>query len=178
MEIQSRAQLPELLKVFNLPLIGAELGIAEGRTSKVFLQGGLEKLYMIDTWRRLEQMGDASYPQGWHDNNLKEAHERVEEFGDKAIFLQGLTKDMAVHIPDESLGFVYIDANHAYEAVMEDLKTYFSKAVSGGIISGHDIGNPAYGVKRAVEEFCKDKYEIHIIPEDHVSNSSFWFIKK
>ena len=57
---------------------------------------------------------------------------------------------------DESIDFVFIDANHVYEAVREDLKAWYPKVKSGGIIAGHDYYND-YGVKRAVDEYFTDK---------------------
>jgi hypothetical protein len=57
---------------------------------------------------------------------------------------------------NESLDFVFIDANHVYEAVKDDLHAWYNKVKPGGFIAGHDYYNDA-GVKRAVDEFFKDK---------------------
>jgi len=53
---------------------------------------------------------------------------------------------------DNSLDFVFIDANHVYEAVKDDLQAWFPKVKTGGIIAGHDYYNDL-GVKNAVDEF-------------------------
>jgi tRNA(Arg) A34 adenosine deaminase TadA len=77
---------------------------------------------------------------------------------------------------EESLDFIYIDANHKYEFVLQDLKLWFPKLRKGGIFAGHDFlkmnwnddnnssknrsiynGNTyigEFGVNPAVEEFC------------------------
>jgi hypothetical protein len=39
---------------------------------------------------------------------------------------------------DESLDFIYIDANHKYEFVKQDMETWFPKLRNGGIFAGHD----------------------------------------
>jgi hypothetical protein len=39
---------------------------------------------------------------------------------------------------DESLDFVYIDGNHQFKYVAEDLATWSSKLKKGGILAGHD----------------------------------------
>lgn len=61
-------------------------------------------------------------------------------------------------IPDYSLDFVYIDARHDYESVMEDLNAWQSKVRPGGVLAGHDyidghFSAGVFGVKRAVDEF-------------------------
>jgi len=57
---------------------------------------------------------------------------------------------------DESLEFVFIDASHKYEDVMDDLKAWYPKVKKGGIFAGHDY--PTWeGVTRAVNEFFYSK---------------------
>ena len=177
MEIKHRVQLPELLKHFELPLTGIECGCAEGFNAKDLLQNGIEKLFMVDAWERLNVSGDGGNEQEWHDKNYNEAMERVSPFKDKVTVLRGLTTEMAREIPDNSVGFVYLDAGHDYNSVMNDLINYFPKLVEGGVMAGHDFINPAYGVKEAVEEFCKGKYTVHVIPENQDEDAGFWFQK-
>ena len=53
---------------------------------------------------------------------------------------------------DESVRFVFIDADHSYDAVLSDLKEWWPKLRKGGIFAGHDYGVKAWpGVKRAVD---------------------------
>lgn len=59
--------------------------------------------------------------------------------------------------PDKSLEFVFIDANHEYEAVKADLEAWYPKVKPGGHIAGHDyISDPR--VKQAVDEFFKGSF--------------------
>lgn len=39
---------------------------------------------------------------------------------------------------DESLDFVYIDADHSYEAFKKDLQHWYPKVKRGGVFAGHD----------------------------------------
>lgn len=178
MNIKHRAELPQLLKHLNLPLIGIELGVAEGHNSYDLLNNGLEKLYSVDAWSTLNQKGDGSSAQEWHDKNYNVAVNKLSKFGESSIILKGLSSEMAAYIPDESVGLLYLDGDHSYKGVMNDLKNYYSKVVEGGIISGHDFINPAYGVKEAVYDFVVGRFEVHIIPENSPENASFYFIKK
>lgn len=54
---------------------------------------------------------------------------------------------------DHSLDFVFIDAQHDYESVKEDILAWKNKVRKGGILAGHDY-NPEgdYGVGKAVRE--------------------------
>ena len=173
--ITHRHKLPELVKSLGLPMIGAELGVAEGYFANDLLEGGLQKLYMVDAWATLSVSGDGSNPQEWHDKNMSDALKRVSKHGDKAIICRGLTKEMANLVRDESLGLLYLDAGHDYDSVMNDLVTWYPKVVKGGVIAGHDFLNPAYGVHQAVMEFAQS--EVFTISENKNEDAGFLFIK-
>jgi predicted O-methyltransferase YrrM len=53
---------------------------------------------------------------------------------------------------DESLDFVFIDADHTVEAVLNDIHHWFPKVKRGGHIAGHDYFNDP-GVQKAVRTF-------------------------
>jgi predicted O-methyltransferase YrrM len=71
--------------------------------------------------------------------------------------------EAAKQIKDASLDFAFIDADHHYESVLQDIKIYLPKIRSGGIMAGHDFGPHFEGVEKAVYEmFPKEKV---IVPE-------------
>ena len=55
---------------------------------------------------------------------------------------------------DQSLDFIFIDASHTYDNVMDDLNYWYPKLKHRGIIAGHDYNND---VKLAVDEFFRNK---------------------
>jgi len=55
---------------------------------------------------------------------------------------------------DKSLDFVFIDANHSYDSVINDLNAWFPKVKSGGHIAGHDYATDR-DVRVAVQNFFK-----------------------
>ncbi len=133
---------------------------------------------MVDAWEQLDVTGDGSNDNEWHSKNYNDAMERVSPYKDNVVVLRGMTTEMAKYIPDNSVGLVYLDAGHDYESVKNDLINYFPKLVEGGIMAGHDFGNPTYGVRQAVEDFTKDKYKVHNIVENGMlENLGFWFQK-
>jgi predicted O-methyltransferase YrrM len=62
-----------------------------------------------------------------------------------------MTSEQASRIPeDKSLAFVFIDADHSYEAVCNDIRCWLPKVKPGGVIAGHDFHEE--DVNRAVTD--------------------------
>lgn len=62
---------------------------------------------------------------------------------------------------DHSIDFVFIDADHHYEAVKEDINNWIHKVKKGGIISGHDYAyGGECGVIPAVDELLPDALKL------------------
>jgi hypothetical protein len=179
MKIQHRSELIKLVEHFGLKKVVAELGCAEGYFSRDLLDMGFEKLYMVDNWGTIEGItGDGNFPQEWHNKNFGDATRRVMDFGNEKVeILRGMTVEMAAHVQPKSLGLLYLDAGHSYQAVMADLVAWYDKVQDGGIIAGHDYVNPAYGVKQAVHDFVNGRFEVNVIPEDKDADAGFWFRK-
>jgi hypothetical protein len=63
---------------------------------------------------------------------------------------------------DNSLDFVFIDADHRYHAVCKDIENYLPKVKPGGILCGHDYNDPGHpGVKEAVLDCFPESEIIH-----------------
>lgn len=56
-------------------------------------------------------------------------------------------------VQPQSVGFVYLDANPAYEAVREDLANWWNKVKPGGWLCGSGYDKPS--VRHAVEAFAE-----------------------
>lgn len=179
MKINSRIQLVELMKHFELPLIAAEVGVAEGRLSKDFLTWGIEKIYLIDIWEKVPFIkGCGSFEQEWHDDNYKSVLEKIKGYEEKVIMLKGFSYKMADTIPDESLGLVYIDGDHTYEGARADINSYWPKLVKGGIMAFHDAANPTYGIRDALHDFTKG-VGINMLEENgEIANMGAWIQKE
>jgi hypothetical protein len=177
MKIQHRSELGKLMEHMGIMGPCAEIGVAEGRYSKEICEWGAPKVYLVDRWMSVPtQRGDAGSPQGWHDSNFKMCQASVA--GYNVEFLRGDSVEMASNVPDGSLSLVYIDADHSYEGVKRDIAAWFPKLMAGGIFAFHDYLSEAYGVRRAVEEFCGDKYQIELLMENgEIENVGAYFIK-
>lgn len=58
------------------------------------------------------------------------------------------------------IDFLYIDGDHSYEGVKKDIKMWFPKVKSGGLIGGDDYGGGFVRVKQAVDEFFGSQIQI------------------
>lgn len=175
-EIRYRHELGKLLSLRNLPRRVAEVGVAEGRFSLEILAWDLERLYLVDAWAsEPTRSGDSCEPQEWHDANRAWCERRVAPFMDRITVLRGLSHEMAAEVPDASLGLVHLDACHEEAFVARDLEAWWPKLVPGGIMSGHDYLNPAYGVETAANAFAaRMDLAVNVIPDHGPVYASFW----
>lgn len=62
------------------------------------------------------------------------------------------TREASGDVEDGSLDFVFIDADHSYKAVADDIACWRSKVRSGGWLGGHDYSKKFPGVIKAVDQ--------------------------
>lgn len=181
---------------------GVEVGTFKGQFSKEIMNNWSGTLYMVDVWRPLESEYDDSSNHGKYDGGVyNNAMENIKGFEDRAIMVRATSEISSNMFNDESLDFVYIDANHAYDYVVQDIKLWFPKVKKGGYLCGHDYLNlnwnddtnisenkkdkfiwstggvymGVFGVNPAVDEFCqKYGYTLNLTKEWFGS----WYIKK
>ena len=73
---------------------------------------------------------------------------------------KGLSQTVINTFPDASFDFIYIDADHGYAAVCNDIAAAVPKLKPGGILAFNDFaiigrwGFGTFGVKKAVSEFA------------------------
>lgn len=116
---------------------GAEVGVETGLYSEVLCKAipNLE-LFSIDAWLAYGEYRD-DIAQDKVDELYARAVKRLAPYNAKLI--KGLSLDVVKTFEDESLDFVYIDANHTYEHVYADVTEWIKKVRRGGIIAGHDF---------------------------------------
>jgi len=137
--MNDRNDLVNLFEQHKLTGRGVEVGAFEGEYAQQILQRWSGKLYLIDVWAKLD---DGEYqdvlnscnPVTTYTNcfNSIAGHER------RCHMLRCFSEDAIEFFDDESLDFVYIDANHRYDFVKRDLEMWFPKVRKGGIFAGHD----------------------------------------
>lgn len=136
-------------------LVGAEIGVYEGvHVKEMFSKLDIGKIYLVDCWKDYEgYKGHSIRPKV--ATAKQKAEDLLSAYQDRIVWLPFFSEEAAKQIPNESLDFVYIDANHHYEYALQDIKLWVPKVKQGGIVGGHDYHN-AWGVKRAVDDYCRE----------------------
>lgn len=129
----SRDDLPDFFIEMGYK-VGAEIGVWDGKYGRILAKSGL-KIYGVDPYICYEDalaLLDQKQLDKKYQNALKILapcdYTIIKKFSMEAV------KDFA----DESLDFVYIDGNHAFKYVVEDIHEWSKKVKKGGVISGHD----------------------------------------
>ncbi|MBI3512265.1 MAG: class I SAM-dependent methyltransferase [Bacteroidetes bacterium] len=80
---------------------------------------------------------------------------------------KGYSWDILKEFPDHFFDYIYLDADHSYDAVKKDLERILSKIKPSGLIQLNDytvydpVNMQPYGVKKAANEFMNDNnYEM------------------
>ncbi|MBA7700981.1 hypothetical protein ES703_109707 [subsurface metagenome] len=140
----------------KLNLIGAEVGVLYGINAKHLLQAlNIKKLYLIDPYVTYPEYLDLKQPFAAVARDI--ANKKLGPYIKKIDWKIMKSAD-AVHLIPNDLDFVYIDGNHAYEYVKNDILLYYPKVKKGGVFGGHDYYNapPAREVKKAVDEWVAE----------------------
>lgn len=165
--------------VENKYTVGAEIGCANGATTGRLLRYCWDlKLYAVDRWKKVEGGAEAgemgavygeSGCEGWDPVRGERLFDlNTRNYSRRLVKLKGDSVEMAKRVPDGSLDFVFIDADHRYPAVKADIKAWVPKLKAGGVLCGHDIH--LLGVRKAVEEMISQYDEPGV---DHI-----WVCKK
>jgi len=147
--------------------IGAEIGTEQGLYAETLCKGNPNlHLYCVDPWKSYRGYLD-HITQEKLDNFYEIAKARLAPYNVELVrkFSMEAVKDFKRN----SLDFVYIDANHEFRYIVEDLCEWPAKVRPGGIIAGHD--------------FCqrKDKgYHVHVVEAVMGYTSAYkispWFV--
>lgn len=153
-------------------LVGAEIGVLKGAHAKQILNGylNIEKLVLVDPWVPFGGGYDLSERE--FDNMYGEVKELFQK--DKRVeIIRDLSGNALKKFHDEYFDFIYLDGNHQYEFVLNDLEAWYPKLKKYGVMCGDDFGHPSgQGVIKAVSEFAY-KYKLLVFNE----GIQFWFVK-
>jgi hypothetical protein len=131
-----RVDLPEFFKAMGYKK-GVEIGVYKAEFTEDFAKAGLE-VHGVDPWMEY----------GVHNRDLgfdPERYERMYEGCKKVLepypnahLIRKTSMDALEDFEDESIDFVYIDGDHRFRYVAEDLDEWAKKVRKGGVVSGHD----------------------------------------
>jgi hypothetical protein len=155
--------------------IGVEIGVLRGEFSKIILERWEQGiLYMVDTWRHIGEYVDLNgRDDQYHYDCMTQTARNIKDYQDRAHMIRMDSVQSSHIFPDEYFDFIFIDADHSYQAVVRDLESWWPKIKKGGLFCGddyipddgdiwlinHDDGTQQYagkfGVRKAVNEFAQ-----------------------
>ena len=102
--------------------------------------------------------------------------ERASRFGFKII--KGWSLDIVNQFEDRSLDWCFVDGNHEFRHVIDDVDSWKEKVKIGGIMSSHDFfrnHHKRFGVKEAIPAYLQ-AYDIdtYFVVANDKCPSVFW----
>jgi len=130
--------------------MGAEIGVKRGEYAEATCKASPTLHYhCVDIWDTVPDRY-----QFRRRRHLREARVRLAPY--HATFIRGKSLDAVCDFADQSLDFVYIDAAHDFDNVVQDIIQWSAKVKHGGVIAGHDYYQHRYGgVVPAVDAYVR-----------------------
>lgn len=171
---------------------GVEVGVAAGKTS-AYLLATFPTLHLtcVDKWippwaqtpyaqtHDMFAQGDAAA----HDERHVKAIAVTRPHRQRVTLLQASSENVATSAPDAWYDFVFIDGDHSYEGVLEDLENWWPKIRAGGLFCGHDycdvvdeqgLDVRGRGVAKAVKHFLSEQKQVKFLVAE---GGVWWSIK-
>lgn len=154
----------ELIKELVKPgSVGAEIGVYRGDFSKELMKCEPAMLYLIDAWEPYEEYKLDSICATNQPDNMEATKFAMKDAisAGRCKVIKGFSGNVAKGWK-EPLDWIFLDSNHAYEFVLEDLNYWSRHIKPDGVIMCHDFTDTSagaismkFGVVQAVKEFCQ-----------------------
>jgi hypothetical protein len=166
----SRVGLANMFKELQFTR-GAEIGVKRGHYSLELCEAIPNlKLLCIDDYVPTPKFN-------WDTVETFYVVARKKLAGYDATFIKKSSMQAAKEdVPDHSLDFVYIDADHGFDNIMKDIIVWSNKVRPGGVISGHDYD--IADVKSAVDMYAEIHGHTVFVTHSGESSPSWFFAKK
>lgn len=155
MEINNRRRwdvINDLIQKYEIETF-VEIGVLKGENAYHILKENPKLFYFgIDPFECSEDLPDYD-----HDYNFIIAFNVFNRY-ENATLIKEYSHEAVKHFHNTRIDMVFIDGDHSYEAVSQDIKTWKPFIKSEGILSGHDYSfHPSKkGVVYAVNENIKE----------------------
>jgi len=154
---------------------GAIIGTNLGEDAVLLLRSGDYYLYLIDSWLSYSDYSDdpINTDQNIHYNRFLTCCENLNPFTNRYEIIPSLSLDNDAVEHLKELRFVFVDANHDFDYILNDLRFWFQKLKTDGWLIGHDFGLES--VQSALNIFTQQiQYPDPVI----YGTCSCWAIKK
>lgn len=143
--------------------IGAEIGVWKGEFSaELVRQTRPQSLHLVDPWSFSGEL-----PQRWYGGAKARDQKDMDAIYSSVVTKFAKKPEVRIHrmrsshaaplFPDGHFDWIYIDGDHSYETVLQDLTLWGPKVRRGGILAGDDYQwrdeAGLLSVARAVREY-------------------------
>jgi O-methyltransferase len=139
----------------------AEVGVYKGGSATIICEAkGNKALYLFDTFCGLpsiQEIDSNKFHVGQYSASFEEVKNHLNGYNNVYIY-QGLFPATADPIQDKKFSFVNLDVD-IYQSTNDCLEFFYPRMNRGGIIISHDYLVTAKGVRKAFDDFFKDKPE-------------------
>jgi len=129
---------------------GAELGVRVGGLLFKLLDNcpDLTHIFAIDSWEDNKADDGFKFDHEAYELNVRN---KAKNYGNRVTIIKGYTNRVHHLIHNDSLDFIFIDADHSYNNCKQDIVQWKPKVKKGGWLIGDDIER-CLGVRKAVDE--------------------------
>lgn len=174
--IMTRNDLIKLINSENPKIL--EVGVEYGGFTDTYFKENYE-IHLVDMWTTEGNDYYFSNRAGQVEEGYKKVLSKYSDKPNVKIIKMKSSEACSLY-SDEYFDWIYIDADHSYNSVLEDIKNWFPKLKKGGLISGHDFDPDTrdtnynfYGVEKAVREFFGDNFKL-----TNEQNYKSWYVIK
>jgi predicted O-methyltransferase YrrM len=172
-------ELRKLLPEDNI--VGVEIGVDQGFFSfnLLTMYPEIVKIYGIDPYQKSSNNKGKGFSEEEWNNYYIDTLNRMKHFGSRFELIRQMSKDAIYYIPD-NMDFIYIDGDHSFDNVLEDIRLYEPKVRVGGILCGHDYPCSKYPeVEKAVDFYAGQfNRELYSTREIDVKVGMWWWIRR
>ena len=175
----------DIMYLVDKDTVGAEIGVWKANTSANFVKRGVKELHLVDAWsvevykEGVGQTGEwGSYQKylerykqvtggtteehfkAYYDKTYNEVVKRFKQMEHVHVH-RSSSDDWFAKQENNYFDWIYLDGDHSYEGVLNDLNSSRRVVKDGGIILGDDYAWPFQkhgkpGVTAAVDEFIEN----------------------
>lgn len=141
-----------------------EVGVYEGKSFAYLLVETVNQekhfeVYAVDSFTFTDEFNG-------NPENIQIVFERnLSGLTGKFVTIKGDSAESADLFEDESVDFVFLDADHIFPRVKSDIEAWWPKIKKGGILAGHDHCPEHPGVAQAVEQVFGDDWDKSYLDE-------------
>lgn len=174
-EINFRVDFPLLCNARGVK-VAVELGTDVGGFAVKFMERfDGDMLYCVDDYKQYEWLGQR------RDADLMMAVHALAPFHPRVKIVHRDTVAAANDLPSWiacDLGFVYVDASHRYQDVLDDMHAWWQHLRPDGILAGHDFDDERHPeVAAAVRYFAESRDRVVRLTAGDVKCTSWYMYK-